>query len=194
MECIDLQSIIRDEETYPSWSTGRRYKLKVFEEYDNEITIGYVTVSNRKFMRKFPKQITVSQELLWLIGFARGEGTQSTGKSGHIRFTLTNANARLMKNAISILCKTGLINRDSIYAKNALRINRSENHDDTKLLIFWKKELSAPKSAFYFAPKRDKNKKKINGVCHLYITDALLRRIFDLVCKHVEDNLLKFDN
>ncbi len=41
------------------------------------------------------------------------------------------------------------------------------------------KELKLSKDKFYMAPKPDETKKAENGVCHIFISDVLLRRVMD---------------
>ncbi len=190
---LDLCDIIIGKKTYPNWTTGNEYQLQVFENTQQYAIIGYRTIHGHTFKRKFPRFLEINNSFLWLIGFIRGEGSHSKGKSGYLRFTLTNSDSYLMKNAINSLIKSGLINRKTLPVRS-IKIGRSSLHDDSELMEHWGKELGFSKEYFYFTNKRDENKKQKFGTCHLYISDVLLRRVMDIILDHIEKSELNFSS
>ena len=144
-------------------------------------------------MVEFPRYIHLSPDIFWLVGFLDGEGSKSKGKSGYLRFTITNSDPELIKMALNVLDKHNLLSKNKIPDKG-IKIGRSSQHDDKKLLNFWMIYLNLSKSKFYFSPKPDKLKKAKNGVCHIYIINMILRRVIDRLIEHLKDSYIKVPN
>lgn len=185
MRKIDLAKVIFGLETYPTWSSGKSYKLKL-EEFDDKILVRGKNAS----MAEFPRYVYLTPDIFWLVGFIDGEGSKSKGKSGYLRFTLTNNDPEMIKMALDILDRHKLLPKNKIPDKG-IRIRRSSKHDDKKLLSFWMKYLNLPESKFYFSPKPDGLKKAKNGVCHIYISNMILRRVIDRLIEYIKHNYLK---
>jgi len=174
---IDLASLLRGKLTYPTWSTESRYPLSV-EIQGSEISISYKHKGNKRPKRNFPRYIKITPKLLWFFGFIYGEGSKSQGRSAYRRFTITNSDPKGLKLALDILEETKLLRRKDI-PNRSIKIARSSLHNDVKLIEYWKKELQVSDEKFYMAPKYDENKKTEFGVCHIFISDVLLRRTID---------------
>lgn len=185
MRKIDLMKVVSNLETYPTWSTGKSYKLDV-QEFSDKILIKGKNASSFEF----PRYIFLSPDIFWLIGFLDGEGSKSKGKSGYLRFTITNSNPYMIKMALDILDKHGVLTKTKI-PDRGIRIRRSSKHNDKKLLNFWMNHLRLPKSKFYFSPKPDETKKAKHGVCHIYTSNMILRRVIDRLIEYVKDNYIK---
>jgi len=174
---IDLFQLLIGKYTYPTWSTNRKYKLFI-TKYESIIYVSYKHKGNKQLLRCFPRHIKLTPKVLWFFGFIYGEGSKSKGSSAYRRFTITNSDSKAMCFCLDVLEETKLLFRNNI-SKHSVKLARSSKHDDIKLLKFWMKELKLSKDKFYMAPKPDETKKAENGVCHIFISDVLLRRVMD---------------
>ena len=180
---IDLMDILEGKRTYPSWSTGQTYPL-IIENQNLDVIVSYQHKGNKKPTRTFPRYIEITQKLLWFFGFIYGEGSKSKGSSAYRRFTITNSDSKPMRLALDVLEEIQFLSREHIPIRS-IKIARSKSHNDKELLEFWKNELKVTSDKFYMAPKYDENKKTKYGVCHIFISDVLLRRVMDEIAEFI---------
>jgi len=185
---LDLITILKGLKSYPTWTTGNSYEISVGVKNKNTLLIkGY------HCSLEFPRFIKITPKLFWLMGFLNGEGTNATNKSGYLRFTITNSNPEFMKMALDILDESKILPKFNIPDKS-LKIGRSSLHDDKYLLNFWSKKLELPKFKFHLPLKKDELKKAKYGVCHLYISNVLLRRVTDKIFEYFGKKYLRGKN
>lgn len=180
---INLSNLIEGKLTYPTWSTGRQYPLTV-KKSGNKIIVSYQNSGNKQLNRIFPSYVKITPRLLWFFGFIYGEGSKSQKSSAYRRFTITNSDSKPMKLALDVLEDIKFLNRKDIPIRS-IKIARSQYHNDEKLLNVWKHELKVTPNKFYMSPKYDENKKTEYGVCHIFISDVLLRRVMDEVAQFI---------
>jgi hypothetical protein len=188
---IDLIKLLSGKSTYPTWSTGRSYSLFV-EKQKSNIIVSYQHSGNKRPSRSFPRYIKITPKLLWFFGFIYGEGSKSQGSSAYRRFTITNSDSKPMKLSLDVLEEIKVLSREDIPPRS-IKIARSQFHNDKKILEFWKKELKVTPDKFYLSPKYDENKKTEHGVCHVFISDVLLRRVMDEIAQFIF-NRIKEEN
>lgn len=173
---IHIKELIKNKCSYPSWTTSSSYPLK-YKEFNNECQIYYMTKSNKKITRTFPKIIKLTPILAYVFGFLKGEGPTSLGKSNYRRLTITNTDPIIMGLTLKELEKAGLF-RTAQLTKNSSHIMH-HTKTDLESTQFWSDKIKLPKSKFKcFKAKPGRNP---FGVCHIYISDVLLRRIIDLI-------------
>jgi hypothetical protein len=173
---IILKKIVKNKKTYPSWSTGATYFLESKEKEEN-IEIYYKTKSNRKISRIFPKKLSLTPKLTYSLGFLKGEGANALGKSNYRRFTLTNSEPQTILLVLNELDKNNILKKTQLREKSIHLLHH--NKSDSEVINYWSKNLNLPKKLFKCF--EDKNKTSDYGVCHVYVSDVLLRRVIDLI-------------
>ncbi len=173
---INIKRLIEGKSTYPTWTTGSTHILKT-KKSGKKLIVYYKTKSNRKISRLFPKEIKLTSRLIYSLGILIGEGATSIGKSNYRRFTLTNSNPRIIKVVLDELDRCGLFKR---YDLNKRAINLFHHKNSNKKVInYWSKNLDLPGDKFICYNHQKKTSPF--GVCHVYISDVLLRRVVDLI-------------
>ncbi len=173
---INIQELIRGKVTYPSWSTNSQYPLNS-ELNGNKLSVFYTVKGNRKICRTFPKKIILTPKLAYVFGLIKGEGANSLGKSNYRRFTITNSEYGVIHLVLDALDKTGLYRKSSLIDKSIHLIHFIGKENE--VIDYWSKCLDIPKEKFKCF--EDKTKTSKYGVCHVYVSDVLLRRIVDLI-------------
>jgi len=186
MKTLDLAKILNGRRTYPAWSSGKTCPLEI--EFDsNKVKITYERRNGgRRPRATYPRFIKFTPNLVWVIGFLKGEGSQSKGKSAYRRFTVTNNDPQALRFVIRTLKETGFVDE---LPDGCIKIGRSDPNRDGELLSYWSRELGVPKSKFYFPPKPDSVKRAKFGTCHLYVSDVLLRLTIDAIAEHVFNSM-----
>jgi len=184
METLDLTKVLDGKHTYPVWSSGKTYPLEI-EFDDNTVMVTYKRRNGgRRPRATYPRFIKLTPNLAWVIGFLKGEGSQSRGNSAYRRFTVTNNNPQALRFVINTLKEAGILNELS---DGCVKIGRSDANHDGELLNYWSNELGIPKCKFYFPPKPDSVKRAKFGTCHIYISNVLLRLTIDAIAEYVFD-------
>ena len=173
---IKINELVEGRLTYPNWTTNSTYPLKT-KDYGEDIIIYYKTKGNRKISRFFPKEINLTHRLSYVFGLLKGEGSTSLGKSNYRRFTITNADYRIINLILEELDKNNLFKKSNLIDKSIHLLHHTELKN--KVIDYWSKKLNLPKRKFKCFD--DKSKTSPFGVCHVYISDVLLRRIIDLI-------------
>ncbi len=184
MISIKLQKLVKGKKTYPSWSTGTAYFLKA-ESKKEACLIYYTTKSNRLISKNFPKSIKLCPKFCYILGILKGEGSNSLGKSSYRRFTLTNSDPDIIKLVLGELDKKNLFKKTKIIDKSIHLLHNTCSEEEA--INYWSEKLDLPKNKFKCFD--DKQKTSIFGVCHVYISDVLLRRIIDLLQEYIIKNL-----
>ena len=179
---IALRKIIEGKMTYPSWSTNKVYEIHCKKVTESEIIAYYCLQGpiKRKISRTFPKYLDLSPRFIWVLGFLRGEGANSKGKSNYRRFTLTNSNPELIKICLCELHVQKLIDITNL-PKNSFHIIHAL--DERKATEYWSAKLSV--DSYKIKCFDDVKKTSLFGVCHVYIRDVLLRRAIDEISGYV---------
>jgi len=181
MRVIDLAEILRGKCTYPTWSSGQTYPLEIVHD-DQTLKLTYRAKGGRKPTAEYPRFVELSPNLLWVLGFLRGEGSQSKGKSAYRRFTVTNNDFKVLRFVLRTLKRGGFLNE---LPDGCLKIGRNNLQRDQRLLKHWSKGLGIPYCKFYFPPRPDRIKRAEFGTCHVYISNVLLRLTIDAIAEHV---------
>jgi hypothetical protein len=181
IKTIELKSLLEGKKTYPSWSTDSTYFLECKEIGKNKIVVYYTTKNNKTFSRIFPKEIVMTPKLACILGLIKGEGANALGKSNYRRFTFTNSDSELVRHVIKMLHEAELFSKQDI-KNNSFYIMHFKKEQD-EVIKFWSKKLNVPESKFKCVDTKEKTRDY--GICHLYISDALLRRIIDLLINEV---------
>jgi len=175
---IDLVKLLDGVETYPNWSTQKTYKLKT--SYDKKtVTVTYDCPSKRP-KRSFNRYVNAEKDLFWMFGFLEGESLNSIKSSSYKRFIVTNNNPKRMKLVLDILERYNFVTRKNL-PKNSIRIRYGQNLNKNALPDYWAKKLQVKKDKIYLAKKPDILKKSERGLCDIYISDVLLRRVLDAI-------------
>ncbi len=174
---IDIKDIIKGKYSYPSWSTNSSYPLEYEDISRSQTVVYYVTKSNKRISKVMPKFLCITPELAYVLGLIKGEGANSLGKSNYRRFTFTNTDGFLIKKVIDILDGTGLYHKKDL-PKNSFHILHFTEKEELAI-DYWSKQLKQPPCRFRCFD--EKIKTRPYGVCHLYISDVLLRRVIDLL-------------
>lgn len=173
---IKLDELIVGQETYPTWSTKAVYSLQA-ESKDDELLIYYVVKGNRRISRIFPKKIELSTKFLYVMGLLKGEGSNTLGNSNYRRFTITNSDPKV----VSIILKE--LEESKLFSKAELLDNSIHilHHlvEDGEAIDYWANQLRLKPQKFRCF--KDKSRTSKYGVCHVYISDVLLRRVIDLL-------------
>ena len=177
---INVKKLLIGKETYPSWATGSTYQIES-KETNDKLIVYYKTKTNKIISRIFPKTIRLTPNLIYVLGFLKGEGPTSLGKSNYRRFTITNTDPKILLICLNELEKCGLIEKSQLIDNSFHIIHHTKS--DKESIEFWTKKLQLPTSkfkCFYGKPGRNKY-----GVCHIYIRDVLLRRVIDIVHEEI---------
>ena len=127
--------------------------------------------------RIFPKTLTLTPLFIYALGILVGEGATALGKSNYRRFTVTNSDYRIIKVVLDQLEQNDLFQKRDLIDKSLHLLHFTKSNDE--VIRYWSKSLGLPKSRFKcFDMER---KTKPYGVCHVYISDVLLRRVIDLI-------------
>lgn len=181
MEMIKVSEIVKGETTHPNWSSGSVYPLESFDEGDKTV-VKYVmnkTINNRSYSRKFPKEIKLTLKLCWVLGFLRGEGFNGLGKSTYHRFGVTNKNPKLVNFVLNELDFCGLLIKNNL-PDNSIEIMHFSGKKE-EVIKYWSSSLNVPVYKIKIKHYRHQFEKSKYGVCHVYLTDVLLRRIVDIL-------------
>ena len=90
---------------------------------------------------------------------------------------MTNADYQIIKIVLEELDKNNIFKKSSLIDKSIHLLHYTESKN--KVVDYWSKKLNLPKRKFKCFD--DKSKTSPFGVCHVYISDVLLRRIIDLI-------------
>ncbi len=173
---IEIKELVKGKNTYPSWTTNSSYPLRTKDEGGN-ILVYYIIKRNRKISRLFPKEINLTPKLSYVLGLLKGEGSTSLGKSNYRRFTITNSDPKVINIILEGLNENSLFRKSNLIDKSVHLLHYIESQD--MVVDYWSKKLGLPKNKFKCFD--DKTKTSFFGVCHVYISDVLLRRIIDLI-------------
>lgn len=185
MESIKISELVCGKRTHPNWSTGSTYPLESFRE-GNETIVKYVmtkTITKKVYTRRFPNEIKLTSSFCWILGFLKGEGFNGLGKSTYHRFGVTNKDSALINFVLDELNKSGLLSKNSL-PDNSIEIMHFSG-DKKSVVNYWKRHLDLPASKIKVKSYKHQFKKSEYGVCHVYLTDVLLRRIVDLVHEEI---------
>ncbi|MBI4453280.1 hypothetical protein HY636_01430 [Candidatus Woesearchaeota archaeon] len=177
---INIKLLIEGKKTYPSWSTKERHNLYAKEEYPYT-TIYYYTKSNKIISKSFPSDVILTPKLLYVFGILIGECPTSLGDSNYRRVTITNSNPKLIQIVLEELEKANLLKISYIIDKSIHLLHFKK--DDNVVIDYWAKELNL--STGKFKCFNDKSKTTDYGVCHVYISNVLLRRVIDLIQEYI---------
>jgi len=182
MKIIDLAKILSGRSTYPTWSYGRTYPLEITVVTDL-VKVTYKRKNGGKRpIGMYPRYVQLSPKLMWVFGFLKGEGSRSKGSSAYRHFTVTNADPEPLRLVLRVLQETGLLHE---LPNGCLKISRSDPRRDRELLDYWSRELGVPACKFYLPPKPDEIKHAKFGVCHIYISNVLLRLVIDAIAEYI---------
>ncbi len=173
---INIKKLVEGKKTYPSWSTNSTYYLK-FQEQNNNILVYYITKNNKKISRIFPKEVILTSKLIYVLGLLKGEGSTSLGKSNYRRFTITNSDPEIINIILNELENSNLFKKSNIINKSIHLLHYTKS--ESEVTDFWSKKINLDKNKFKCFD--DQRKTSNFGVCHVYISDVLLRRIVDLI-------------
>jgi len=173
---INIKKLVEGKTTYPSWTTNSKYSLKTEDNGDN-IIVYYKIKGGREVSRSFPKEINLTPRLSYVLGILKGEGATSLGKSNNRRFTLTNSEPTIINRVLDELEKNNLFKKSNLIDKSIHLLHHTESED--KVIDYWSEKLNLPKNKFKCFD--DKTKTSSFGVCHVYISDVLLRRVIDVI-------------
>jgi len=173
---INIKKLVEGRKTYPTWTTNSSYIIKT-QDIGNNILVYYITKSNRKISRVFPNEINLTPKLSYVLGLIKGEGSTSLGKSNYRRFTLTNSNPRIINLIFKELDKNNLFKKSDLINKSVHLLHYIKSKDE--VIDYWSKKLNLSKNKFKCFD--DKTKTSLFGVCHVYISDVLLRRVIDII-------------
>jgi len=179
---VDLYKILQGVKTYPSWYSNNSYDLITIPE-GNKLFVTYNSKGKRG-KRYFPRSLSITPDLLWTLGFIEGEGSNSTNKSAYRRFMITNSNPTKMKFVLDVLEKHQILARASL-PRNSIRVRYGLQHDKGKLAKFWREKLKVSLDKIYLSTKADPLKTSEYGVCDIYISDVILRRVTDRIREYV---------
>ncbi|MBU2634283.1 MAG: hypothetical protein KJ674_03490 [Nanoarchaeota archaeon] len=180
---INIKNLVKGKITYPSWITNSTYSLKT-KYKGNNILVYYITKSNRQISRNFPKEINLTHRLSYVFGFLKGEGPTSLGKSNYRRFTITNSDPNIIKITLEELEKHNLFQKSHLIDKSIHLLHHQESNK--KVIKYWSQKLNLPENKFKCFSDEKRTSKF--GVCHVYISDVLLRRIIDLIHEKFKNN------
>ncbi len=115
--------------------------------------------------------------MIYVLGLLKGEGPASFGKSNYRRLTITNSDPTVINIILNELDDNNIFKKSKLINNSIHLLYHTE--PETKVINFWSKKLGLPKDKF----KRfnDERKTSLFGVCHVYISDLLLRRVIDLI-------------
>ena len=173
---INIKKAVEDNLTYPSWTTNSVYPIKT-EEKEDSVLVYYIIKTNKRISRVFPKDVFLKPSLIYAFGLLKGEGSNSLGKSNYRRVTITNSNPQIINLVLNALDKNKLFKKSDLIDKSVHLLHHTESDDD--VIGYWSKSLNLSKNKFKCFD--DKLKTSKFGVCHVYISDVLLRRVIDIL-------------
>lgn len=185
---LDLERLLSSVNTYPS-AKNNTYKLNTKKLTPNELEVYYIITAGatkKRILRKFPAKIKLTPELAWSLGFIKGEGANSKGTSNYRRFTLTNSDPVNVLFVMRALTEAKIIDKDNLKA-GTIQIMHSTGPPQ-KVVNYWQKNLRVKKEAIKIV--NDSDKRNYFGICHLYISDVLLRRVVDVLNETLFNNYL----
>ena len=177
---LDLVGLMNGKRTYPNWSTGARYRIQCEELDRGNIKIFYDisrTPMKKRISGNFPKIINVDASFSWVLGFLKGEGTNSKKRSSYRRFIFTNKNPIFIKKVPNELHNRKMINVRELI-KGCIHIIHSSG-SIKKVLGYWSGKLKLSNDKFKILDYKKSLKKSKFGVCHVYLSDVILRRVID---------------
>lgn len=181
MAVISIKKVLKGTLTYPSWSTKSQYLLQ-FENIDKEKIKAYYIITKgpikRKIQNIFPKKIKLDPGFCWMLGFIKGEGMNSTRGKSYYRFLITNKNPSLINKVLEELEKSKLFSKKDLSPKS---IHILHSNGPKKIVEkYWSQQLNMSRSLINIG-KNEKNplKKSKYEVCHVYISNVLLRLLID---------------
>lgn len=180
LKTINLKNLVKGKKTYPSWTTSSIYELKT-KDNEKSIIIYYIIKGGRKISRVFPRKISLTPSFCYVLGLIKGEGSNALGKSSYRRFTITNSDPKIIDIVLKELEKNSLFYKSNIIDKSVHLLHHTENDD--KVIEYWCNQLNLPKSRFKCF--NEERKTSPFGVCHVYISDVLLRRIVNLLQEQI---------
>jgi hypothetical protein len=173
---IQIKDLVRGRHTYPSWSTNTEYLIQTRDLGINTL-LHYEIRGNRQIARLFPATIELTNRFCYALGVLRGEGSNSRGKSNYRRLTITNSDSSTLRIVLEQLAVAKLFQKSSLIDKTIHILHHLESNDEA--IRHWSAELGLPANKFKCFD--DKTKTSPFGVCHIYISDVLLRRVIDLL-------------
>lgn len=177
---LNVNKLVRNQFTYPNWTTNSQYKVnsKIIDKNNIlvyfDITKGAV---KRRISRIFPRYIDCTSRFLWVLGFLKGEGSNSLGKSNYRRFTITNSDPKTIKIFFEEFENRELYFKKNLPNKSIHLIHHLKKKNE--VIKYWSYQLEIPTCKFKCF--NGKAKTLDYGVCHVYISDVLLRRVIDLI-------------
>ncbi|MBU2639889.1 MAG: hypothetical protein KKG75_04260 [Nanoarchaeota archaeon] len=178
---IEISKLIEGKQTYPSWATNSIHNLQSHEDKEG-VLVYYRTKSNKLISRFFPNKVNLTPRLIYVLGLLKGEGSNSIGDSNYRRFTMTNSDPAIIKIVLNELDKHNLFKKSKLIDKSIHLLHHTKSNKE--VISYWSKKLGLNKSKF-----KCFNSKKTTpfGVCHVYISDVLLRRVVDLIHEKIMD-------
>lgn len=173
---INIKNLVKGKMTYPNWTTNSTYPLQVIENEGN-VTVYYKIKGNRIINRIFPSTLYLTPHLSYVLGLIKGEGSTSLNKSNYRRFTLTNSNPKIINIILNEMDKNNLFKKSNINNNSIHLLHYTEIEE--AVVQYWSNALNLPKIKFKCFD--DKLKTSEYGVCHVYISDVLLRRVIDII-------------
>jgi hypothetical protein len=161
----------------------KSYALNFRKIKDDEIEIFYHSNQRKKYYRTFPRKICVNNKAAYILGLIKGEGANALGISNYRRFTFTNSDYNLVKLVVDFLDNTLLFPRKQI-ADKTIYIMHHQNKD-AAAIAYWSEKLQIPRSKFRCISTEKRT--RAYGICHVYLSDLLLRRIIDLLIEHIQN-------
>ncbi|MBN2459871.1 hypothetical protein JXB28_06315 [Candidatus Woesearchaeota archaeon] len=174
-QIVKLKNLVNGKFTYSSWSTDSSYILKCKELDKQNVLIYYVTKSNKVVSRRFPRLIHITPKFACILGLIKGEGANATGKSNYRRFTFTNSDWRLVNEVLDSLNKKKLLLKENLKEKSIYIMHYQQ--EESMVVNYWSRKLGLSASKFKCVETIEKTREY--GICHVYISDVLLRRVID---------------
>ncbi len=184
---LELQPVVEGKLTYPSWTTSAEYSLEVEQVSEKEILVFYRVLNSavpRLVKRLFPSRIELSSSFFWVLGFLEGEGANKLGKSNYRRVTITNSNAKDMRAVLDELERQWLLKRIDLPV-GAVQIFVKDPSE--KVEQYWRAKLNVSPEQIRLFEKS--NATSPTGICHIYVSDVLLRRVIDLIQEHLHPSV-----
>lgn len=176
-QTVELKDLVEGKLTYASWSTSNSYLLKCKELDEQNVLVFYITKSNKTFSRKFPRLVSITPKFACVLGLIKGEGANALGKSNYRRFTFTNSDCELVKQVLDTLSENKFLLKENL-RKKSIYLMHFQN-EESAVIGHWSKKLDLPVSKFRCIETTDKTRDY--GICHVYISDVLLRRVIDIM-------------
>jgi len=176
-QIVELKHLVEGKLTYASWSTNNSYLLRCKELDKHNVLVYYTTKFNKTFSRKFPRLVIITPKFACVLGLIKGEGANALGKSNYRRFTFTNSDCELVKQVLDTLSQNKLLLKENLREKSIYIMHFQK--EESTVIEYWSKKLDLPVSKFRCVETTDKTRDW--GICHVYISDVLLRRVIDIM-------------